>query len=153
GSYERADRTLWRIGAHAPGLTRQHPALVACAIGIVTAGCNRCSQLFPAEQNMIALLAAFCIITAGVSAALAWPLIRRGQHKQATVIALLLVIASGGLYALLGSPAVIDVAKKRQMRIETLAPRIAELSKQLQDNPNNADGWAELGQALFIAEQ
>jgi len=72
----------------------------------------------------------------------------RVDRRGAIVIALALPLIAVGLYALLGSPAaVLPSAVQAQRATADMEQAIAKLAAKLEQNPDNAEGWAMLARS------
>jgi cytochrome c-type biogenesis protein CcmH len=103
---------------------------------------------------MLAFIVIAVLLTAGASALLLWPLLRRRDDQRTDPITAVVVMcglfAWGGIVYALASkfewveaPAVAD----------TPAASAARLAKQLARQPDNLEGWMKLGEQYFDLEQ
>ena len=77
---------------------------------------------------------------------------RRGVYALALGLAFVLPLATMGLYRLLGTPAAL-VPGAEVARDLTPQQAIADLRRELDAHPNDADGWSTLGQAYAAMQQ
>ena len=77
---------------------------------------------------------------------------RRGLYVLALGLAFVLPLATLGLYRLLGTPAAL-VPGAEVARDLTPQQAIADLRRELDAHPNDADGWSTLGQAYAALQQ
>ncbi len=75
----------------------------------------------------------------------------RDARAVAIGAALLIVLSTGLLYCIVGTPQALDATAVRQP--ETLGAAIAQLEAELQRNPDQSDGWRLLAQAYQRQEQ
>lgn len=72
----------------------------------------------------------------------------RFDRRGAIVIAIVLPLLGVGLYALLGSPAaVLPTAVQAQRATADMEQAIAKLAAKMEQNPDNAEGWAMLARS------
>lgn len=76
----------------------------------------------------------------------------RGLYMLALGLAFVLPLATLGLYRLLGTPAAL-VPGAEIARDITPQQAIADLHRELEAHPNDADGWSTLGQAYATMQQ
>ncbi len=80
------------------------------------------------------------------------------SKSGALIVGLAVPLLALGMYAWLGSPALIDGTPQNQTTARhgasgmTMAEAIAQLEQRLQENPDNAEGWYMLARS-YIAEQ
>lgn len=77
---------------------------------------------------------------------------RRGLYVLALGLAFVLPLATLGLYRLLGTPAAL-VPGAEIARDLTPQQALADLRRELDAHPNDADGWSTLGQAYAAMQQ
>ena len=77
---------------------------------------------------------------------------RRGLYVLALSLAFVLPLATLGLYRLLGTPAAL-VPGAEIARDLTPQQALADLRRELDAHPNDADGWSTLGQAYAAMQQ
>lgn len=75
----------------------------------------------------------------------------RDARAVAIGAALLIVLSTGLLYRIVGTPQALDATAVRQPK--TLGAAIAQLEAELQRNPDQAEGWRLLAQAYQREEQ
>ena len=89
----------------------------------------------------VAIAALLCIATLAVLLRPLW----RDARGVALGIGVLVLVSTGLLYMLVGTPRVLDVSATRSP--ETLGDAIAQLEAELKRDPRQAEGWRLLGQA------
>ncbi len=91
-------------------------------------------------------LAAAGMLAAVLAGVTLWPLWRAGKRGIWGTLVALLVVATLGLYQLLGTPAALQ-ADARTPPPQTLAEGIAQLQEALRENPGRVDGWVLLARS------
>lgn len=88
-----------------------------------------------------------------VAVVLAWVLrpLWRTQHAAGAGLVGMLVVATGLLYLLVGTPAALDPAARQAP--ETLQQAITQLETELERDPGQAEGWRLLGRAYLAQER
>lgn len=109
-------------------------------------------------KYVFVLLAA--VMVAVALALLLLPLLRRGReagHPRSVFgvalgIALLVPIATGGLYLLIGTPAALNGVPRAQPQID-VQQAVAQLRAHLKAQPDDTQGWSVLAQAMTALKQ
>ena len=91
-----------------------------------------------------AFLLAALLLVAGVAVRVLRP-VWHGERVLALALGALLLVGSGALYLLLGTPAALDPAQREAPK--TLGDAIARLEAELRRDPAQAQGWQLLGRA------
>ena len=94
---------------------------------------------------MATFLALAAVLALAVLAVLLRPL-WRGARGVAVGIAVIVLASGALLYRIVGTPQALDPANLAMP--ETLGDAIAQLEAELERNPDQAEGWRLLGQAL-----
>jgi cytochrome c-type biogenesis protein CcmH len=81
-----------------------------------------------------------------------------GAGRLTYVLALAIPVAAVALYSLIGNPAAMSNTSARamtdgQMTQAGIEANVAALAKRMEDNPNDADGWAMLGRSYLNLEK
>ncbi len=99
---------------------------------------------------MTVFLAVAVLMALAVLAVLLRPL-WRDARGVAVGIAIVVLVSSALLYRIVGTPPALDAVNLKAP--ETLGDAIAQLEAELQRNPDQAEGWRLLGQALQREQQ
>lgn len=75
---------------------------------------------------------------------------RRAGQRTALAIAILVPVASAGMYAWLGQPAAMDPAAAQISANEQVTQMVDGLAARLKANPNDPKGWAMLGRSYKV---
>ena len=95
-------------------------------------------------------LALFLLV---VVAASCYPLYRTRGKKFAGLTAVFLLVSSAGLYALWGTPQLVEPVAKHHADVQALREIIVISEALIKENPNNLEAWLNLAQAFADSGQ
>lgn len=72
---------------------------------------------------------------------------RRGRVKPALILAFVIILSSGLLYALLGSPRIIEPLMSYERNKQVMEQQVATYSMLVSSEPENIEAWLYLAQA------
>jgi len=97
------------------------------------------------------MMVLLCILAALLAITLMVLFARPSDKKVALISALLISVSSAGLYALWGSPLVVEPAEAYNAHMDGLQAKITENSERIKQNPNDLEAWLTMAQAFSDA--
>jgi cytochrome c-type biogenesis protein CcmH len=80
-------------------------------------------------------------------------LTKRQRYLFAAAISGFFMISSAGLYAMLGSPAIVPLLAARQEKLDSLRHTILAMSARVKANAHDLPAWVELGRSFMETAQ
>lgn len=96
-------------------------------------------------SKVFLLLAALLAVLCG--GAMLWPLLRAGRHRLWSALVAGMVVATLGLYLLLGTPAGLQPQAGLAAAPQSLEEGVRQLEAAMESNPARTDGWVLLARS------